>query len=226
MVGIRKKHKQAVSPKEAPSRDGNRSGAQARPELARRSLNRKSTIVAGRTISEAREKLETKNERAAARKKDKQKKAFRISFTTFGFIVLGIVLVILGINFLSQEPAPVVDETASTEESFEPTIEIIDEDASAADGKITNRMTTFIGQFEHDLRDLGYNPTKAVVPSGAIRQVNFYLDGYTGFIKTTIDRGSAVTAEDADRLIRYLASQGISDFQYLDVRTSGKAFWK
>ncbi len=225
MVGIHKKHKQTSS-KEAPRDDKSAASNRTRPELAKRAANRKSTIVAGRTIGETRERLETKNERAAARKKDKQKKAFRISFTTFCFLTLGIVLVVLGINFLSQEPTLVADEPVNVEEPLNPTIEIIDEDAAAAAGKITNRMTTFIGQFEHDLRSLGYTPVKAVVPSGAIRQVNFYLEGYTGFIKTTIDRGSAVTAEDTDRLIRHLASQGIADFQYLDVRTQGKAFWK
>ena len=58
------------------------------PKLVKRKMNRKSTIVSGRTIGERRERLETKNERIAARKKDKKKKALRISFTLIGFAIL------------------------------------------------------------------------------------------------------------------------------------------
>lgn len=196
------------------------------PKLAKRSLNRKSTIMSGRTIGEKRERLETANERAAARKKDKKKAARRVLFTILGFIILIGVLVFLGWNFIRrEEPTPaVVDEPVSAD--YRPTIEIIDEDATAAEGKLTNRMTTYIGQVERDLRDLGYHPVKAVIPSGSIREVDLYLDGYPGFVKMTIDRGSAVSAEDTDRLIRYLSGQGITEFQYLDVRLPGRAYWK
>lgn len=181
----------------------------------------------GRTIGGKRERLETANERAAARKKDKKKAAHRIIFTFIGFAALIAILVYLGVNFLWQnEPEPISDPNYAPTTGFKPTIDIIDEDASAAGGKITSRMTAYIGQLERDFRDLGYTPTKAVIPSGAIREVDIYLDGYTGHVKATIDRGSAVSAEDADRLIRYLAGQGITDFQYLDVRLDGRAYWK
>ena len=179
----------------------------------------------GRTIGEKREKLETRNERNAARKQDKKRQARRIIFTILGFTALTGVLIFLCFFFVgSGEPAPVAPP-AEEPVSTEPTIEIIDEDASAG-SKITNRMRSYIGQAEQDFRDLGYKPIKAVVPSGAIREVDFYLDGHPGFIKTTIDRGTAVTVEDADRMLRYLAGQGINDFQYIDVRIAGKAFWK
>ena len=225
MVGI---HKKKTNKSSKPQASDVQSSDTNAPELIKRRANRNSTIRSGRTIGEAREKLETKNERVAARKKDKQKKAFRISFTTFGFIVLGIVIIGTGINYLSRKlsTTPTSPETTETTDSYQPTIEIIDEDSTAAGGKITSRMTSYIGQLEHDLRDAGYAPTRAIIPSGAIRETHFYLDGYNGYIKATIDRGSAVTAEDADRLIRYLAGQGITDFEYLDVRVPGKAYWK
>lgn len=198
------------------------------PKLAKRSLNRKSTIMSGRTIGEKRERLQTANERAAARKKDKKKAARRVMFTIIGFLVAIGILVFFGWHFLNREqesiPTAIIDEPVSTE--YQPTIEIIDEDATAAEGKISSRMTTYIGQVERDLRDLGYQPVKAVIPSGSIREVNLYLDGYPGFVKMTIDRGSAVSAEDTDRLIRYLSGQGITEFQYLDVRLPGRAYWK
>ena len=224
MVGIHKKKHNHPSESQESHHESSEANA---PELVRRRANRNSTIRSGRTIGEARERLETKNERVAARKKDKQKKAFRISFTTFGFIVLGIVLIGTGINVLSRKitnPAP--PETTETNDSYQPTIEILDEDATAAGGKITSRMVNYIGQLERDLRDLNYNPTRAVVPSGSIREIHFYLDGYTGYLKATIDRGSAVTAEDSDRMLRYLNNQGTNEFEYIDVRVPGKAFYK
>ena len=194
------------------------------PKLVKRREHRKSTIVSGRTIGEAREKLETKNERVAARKKDKRKKALRVSFTTIGFAILAVMLAVISVNIISNsksEPIEIVEE----ETEYQPTIEIIDEDASSG-GKITSRMSTYIGEAEADFRALSLTPTKAVIPSGSIRVIHFYLEGYTGYIKFTIDRGSAESAEDAERLIRYLAEQGINDFEYLDVRLPGRAYWK
>ena len=64
------------------------------------------------------------------------------------------------------------------------------------------------------------------MPAGAIREIDFYLDGYNGFIKFTLDRATGVSVEDTDRMIRYLAGKGISDFQYIDVRLDGKAYWR
>ena len=87
-------------------------------------------------------------------------------------------------------------------------------------------MNNYLGLLELDLKSYGYQPAKAVIPQGSIRQVNIFLDGYTGYLKTTIDRSSGVTAEDADRILRYLQGQGIADFEYIDLRLDGRAYWK
>ena len=105
-------------------------------------------------------------------------------------------------------------------------IEIVDESANSTGGKITSRMSNYIGLLELDLKSYGLTPTKAVIPGGAIREIHVYLDGYTGYLKATIDRGAGVTAEDADRMLRYLQGQGIADFEYIDLRIDGRAFWK
>ncbi len=223
-MGILKKDsskpEQTQAPESAPT--------PAPPTLARRKLNRNSTIRSGRTIGEKREKLETRNERIAARKKDKKKATRRVIFTTAAFIAVGAGIVYLCIALLNFSwSAPVITENpVATEPEARPTIEVVDEDASAAGGKITSRMLSYIAQAEQDLRDQGYTPTKAVIPTGAIREVDFYLDGYPGFIKMTIDRGSAVSAEDTARMLRYLASINVSEFQYIDVRIDGRAYWK
>jgi hypothetical protein len=76
------------------------------------------------------------------------------------------------------------------------------------------------------LREFGYTPTRAVIPNGAVREVDFYLDGFTGYIKFVTDRGAGVSTEDADRMLHYLASIDVHDFEYIDVRIDGKAYWK
>ena len=186
------------------------------PKLARRAANRKSTIKSGRTIGEQRERLETASERTALHKKAKLHRTLRIVFTVIGFII-GIALII----WLCTSP------TGNTMiVPYEPTIEIVDEDAAATGGRISSRTKEYIGQVEADFRELGIIPLKAVLPTGTIREIDFYIEDYTGFIKTTVDRGSGVTAEDTERMLRYLESIGVSDFQYIDVRLDGKAYWK
>lgn len=194
-----------------------------KPKLVRRRENRNSTMKSGRTIGERREKIETANERMIARQKDKRKNHFRIFFVSVGFLVMAIVLAgIYFVLFEKKEAQPIKIET----EIYEPTIDIIDENATADSNGITSRMKDYIGQAESDFRTLGYQPVKATVPSGSIREVDFYLDGYNGYIKMIIDRGTAVSVEDADRMLRYLVGQGITDFSYIDVRIPGKAYWK
>lgn len=198
------------------------------PKLVRRREHKKSTIMSGRTIGEAREHLETANERAAARKKDKRKRTTRIIIISVCFVILIGILIVLLINFvttsresLESEPEPVV-----LQQSFIPTVPIEDESSFNVSDKISTRMKEYIGMLEADFRDLNYTVTKAIIPSNSIREVDILLEGHPGYFKTVIDRGSAVTAEDADRMIRYLSSQGIESFEYVDVRIDGKAFWK
>lgn len=193
------------------------------PKLARRSLNKKSTIKLGRTIAEKREKLETASERALAHKKQKKKKLIRIILTVAGFIAIVIILIILFSTF-SKKREEEPEETVYI--PYAPTIEVIDEDSASTGGRITSRMREYIGKAENEFRNFGYTPIKAVVPSGSIREVDFYLDGYTGFIKLIIDREVGVSVEDADRMLRYLIERGITDFTYVDVRVERKGFFK
>lgn len=195
------------------------------PKLANRREHKKSAFVAGRTIGEKREHLETANERAAAREKDKRRNRTRIIMVTLAFIAAIVILILLARALFPKPPEePIVVEPEPVI-TAEPTIEIVDESVSTG-GKITSRMSNYIGLLELDLRSYGLNPVRAVIPAGSIRQVNIYLDGYSGYLKATIDRGAGVTAEDADRMLRYLQGQGIADFEYIDLRLDGRAYWK
>ena len=196
------------------------------PRLVNRRANRDSTFQMGRTIAEKREKLETRSERELARKKDKNRQTRRVIFTVVGFLLLIVILVAIALNFVRHQDD--INKQPATTTSSEPRVsnlQIVDE-AATSGHEITSRMRVYIGQLEGDLIDLGYSPQKVVIPAGSIREVDIYLDGHPGYFKTHIDRGSAVTAEDIDRMIRYLAGQGITTYEYVDVRISGKAYWK
>lgn len=207
----------------------NTSAAPEPPKLVNRRENRQSTFKMGRTIGEKREKLETRNEREAARKKDKKRQDRRVVFVCLGFAALVAILAALAfICFGSGEPdtpAETIDPDEVVTVTTEPTIEITDEDDPSG-SHISSRMRSYIGRAEADFRDLGYTPVRAVIPSGAIREIDFYLDGHPGYVKFTLDRDTAVSVEDTDRMYRYLADAGITDFTYIDVRLSGKAYWK
>jgi hypothetical protein len=198
------------------------------PRPARRGANRRSVLKTGRTLSAKREHLETSQERIATHQKIKRKERRRLIITTAGFLIVTSIVIWVGV-LLSQANTP--DNTNEPTDTptqtviYKPTIEIVDEDAGDGNA-ITGRISQYVGQAEIDFRDYGLVPVKAVIPNGAIREVDFYLEGHPGYIKTTLDRDTAVSAEDASRMVRYLEEQGIGEYQYIDVRLEGRAYWK
>lgn len=182
-------------------------------------------MKSGRTIGEKRERLETASERASIKKKAKKRRFLRIFSTTLGFVVIAICAAMLFFWIFRGDDNPGMSYRPTIVVPYAPTVEVIDEDAGS-EAELSSSMKEYIGQAEADFRELGYISTKVVRPVGSIRELDFYLEGYAGFIKLTTDRGTGVSVEDADRMIRYLTGQGITDFQYIDVRLSGQAYWK
>ena len=65
--------------------------------------------------------------------------------------------------------------------------------------------------------------TRVDLPRDKSRELLVSLDGYKGYIKMNIDRGTGVSVEDADRMIKYLNG---GEFEYIDVRVEGKGYYK
>ena len=179
----------------------------------------------GRSIGERRELLEKAEERERIHRKIKRKQISRIILTVIGFTAVGVLLFYIGTFFTHEGREELSSSSSSVIIPYSPTIPIEDQD-SGSPNHITARMREYIGQAEADFKEIGLKPQKAVIPTGAIREVDFYFDDQPGFIKTTIDRGTGVTVEDADRMLRYLASQGITTYEYIDLRIDGRAYWK
>lgn len=174
-----------------------------------------SNVKIGRTIAQEWERQESESERLAARKKGKTKKSLTIATYVVGLLMVAIFVV----TALSQIIHP--KEETEKEMKYVPTVDIIDENGAG----VPNRMRDYIGQVERDFSDMGYSMTKAVVPAGKSREVDVYLLGIECYFKLNIDRDTAMSAEDAVRMSRYLEEQGV-EAEYVDVRVEGKGYYK
>lgn len=181
---------------------------------------RQGTVKVGRTIAQEWEKQESESERLAARKKNKNKRII----TVLTVIVLGAGVGLIGAMQIAELLRERTDASTDTPQTivYQPTVEIIDENGSG----ITRKMKAYVGQIETDFAALGYGVSKAVIPAGKMREVDVYLEpDFSGYIKLNLDRGTAVSAEDADRMIRYLNASG-AGAEYIDVRVEGKGYYK
>lgn len=172
----------------------------------------------GRTIVAERERAESDSERMMARKKAHRKQKTSIIIVLLMAVVLGLAFYIGMDEFLNRR-----EETTTQEvEKIKITAQIVDEDNR---GQISTRTRSYIAQLEQDLRELGYRVTKVTLPTGMSRELFVDLDGRPGYFKVNLDRATAVTAEDIDRMVRYLAEKEIVP-EYVDVRIDGKAYYK
>lgn len=176
-----------------------------------------SDVRVGRTIAQEWERQESESERLAARKRAKNKKVFKVLAL---FAILAIVAIIIVMEVTSWMINRKKIETAKYVPA--PTVQIIDESGQG----ITNRIREYVGQLEVDLADIGLSLDRAVVPAGKNREVDIYLgDHGEMYFKLSVDRGTAVSAEDVKRVTSYLAEHDLHP-QYVDVRVKGKAYFK
>jgi len=171
---------------------------------------------------------ELDSQRFEARKKGRVKRGIRVVITCSVFVLafVGIFWGVIRWAGQNEQVEHAEEGNSDLTEEKQSKIEIYDEDGGITGGVISSRMEEWIYEVDSDLRELGYKPVKAVLPTGTIREVDFYLDEIKGYIKTTIDRGSGVTAEDVGRMLKYLEGIGATEFSYIDVRVEGKGFWK
>lgn len=171
----------------------------------------------GRTIVAEREYAESEQDRMAARKKVRKKRTLSFLVMVMMVGVLGL-LTYLGVQQLTDR----VRGNEAEEETYIIRAEIVDETGR---GDISTRMKEYISRLEQDFQDLGYTITRVTLPAGTSRELYVDLAGVDGYFKVNIDRDAAVSAEDAERMIRYLREREIKP-EYVDVRIAGKAYYK
>ena len=174
----------------------------------------------GKTIGGEREKAISESERMQVRKKAEKRKKF--SVIIFFAVLLLIVVIVVGIVVTALYERKKAESVPVATKKYTPTVEIIDESGT---GYVTDKIKDFVGMLEADFKELGYNVTRAIVPVGKTREIDVYLEGRNEYYKCQIDRNTAETAEDAERMMRYLDGQGKS-VAYVDIRISGRAYYK
>lgn len=192
------------------------------PKLVRRRANKKSTLKQGRTMSGGTEKLESSSERLREREKKQKKQRRRVVRVLFGFLVIFGVMGMIGFQAYRYFAG---DEKIDENREEELTVEVEDEDGNVG-GEMTEKMKKFINLAVAEFQDKGFTVEKAVIPTGKVREVDFYLQGRGCYIKMNIDRGAAVSVEDASRMIKYLDSEGVVPEEYIDVRVERKGFYR
>lgn len=175
-------------------------------------------VKRGQTIVAERERAESDSERMLARKQLRRKRMRSVVSACLMLAILGL-LTYLGarelVGFGQRSETDAVEEKKVT-------AEIVDESGR---GQISARMKEYIIQIEEDFRALGYTVTRVTLPVATSRELYVDLAGETTYFKVSMDRGAAVTAEDAVRMMKYLRDKDLHP-EYVDVRIDGKAYYK
>ncbi len=109
-----------------------------------------------------------------------------------------------------------------------PGVQIVDNSGvQVADGQAvaSNRFLGFVGRTVGLMKAQGYTVTQVAIPTATTREVELKIDGLAYPIKLSIDRGVGEQAEDMVRAIKWFQQKNQSP-QYIDVRVSGKAFYR
>ncbi len=182
-----------------------------------RNKSKRTRMRLGQTIVAEREHVESESERMLARKKAHRRQTTSILIVTLMLLILGLAFY-LGMKELAITPEITDENTAS----YQIRAEVVDEDRR---GQISSRVRAYIADLEQDLRDLGLTVIKVTLPTGASRALYVDIEGQEAYYKVDIDRDAATTAEDIERMSRYLAEKDLHP-EYVDVRVEGRAYYK
>lgn len=109
-----------------------------------------------------------------------------------------------------------------------PGVQIIDKsgtETQAGQSVASNRFLGFVGRVVGIAGTKGVTVTEVTIPPATTRQIELRLEGVAYPVKMTIDRPAGEQVEDMTRAIEWLKA-GNKGAQYVDVRVSGKAFYK
>lgn len=109
-----------------------------------------------------------------------------------------------------------------------PAVKIIDKSGiPVQSGKAvaSNRFLGFVGLLSGLTKSYGYQVTEVIIPERTTRQVQLRLKDVPPPILFSIDRGAGEQAEDMSRSLTWFKSRNVTP-EYIDVRVSGKAFYK
>ncbi len=109
-----------------------------------------------------------------------------------------------------------------------PGVQIIDNSGAQAEqgtAVASNRFLSFVGRVVAQAKARSLTVTQATLPKDTTRELDVTVAEMPSYIKLSIDRPAGEQVEDMARAVTYLKSQGRTP-EYIDVRVSGKAFYK
>lgn len=175
--------------------------------------------VGSTMAGDAKKARDARLQRQSDRKRRVAKRATVIS--VFALAVVVVLIVIMNI-VVKEQAKREAERLAAEAVKMEPTVPIIDENAG---NNVSSRVKDFVVDLESDVASSSLRVDRVILPANKARELRIYLSGRTEFYKMSIDRGSAVQAEDMERMVKYLDDNGISP-EYVDLRVEGKAYYK
>lgn len=124
-----------------------------------------------------------------------------------------------------------VDESGvsfSVNNYSEPTVKIIDKSGvSQISGTVvaSNRFLKFVGRAVTIAKQFNIDISEAVIPVNTTHQIDLVLNGSKYPVKLSLDRPVGEQIEDLSHVVIYLKDRSITP-EYIDVRVSGKAYYK
>lgn len=109
-----------------------------------------------------------------------------------------------------------------------PKVQIVDNSGvqvTAGQAIASNRFLGFVGRVVGLAKANNYVTQQVVIPAGTTRQVELRLDGVAYPIKFSVDRAAGEQVEDMVHSLKWLSAHTLTP-EYLDVRVSGKAFYR
>jgi hypothetical protein len=109
-----------------------------------------------------------------------------------------------------------------------PSVQIVDNSGVALEqgtAVASDRFLGFVGRVVALSKSRGYTVTQAIIPKGTTRQLEIVLKKVSSHVKLSVDRAAGEQVEDMDQALDYLKKHHSSP-SYIDVRVSGKAFYK
>lgn len=89
----------------------------------------------------------------------------------------------------------------------------------------SKRFLSFVGRVVYLSKQNGYTVTQAALPANTTRELEIRLKECSYFVRLSIDRPAGEQVENMVQAIRYFTNHGQVP-AYIDVRVSGKAFYK
>lgn len=109
-----------------------------------------------------------------------------------------------------------------------PAVQIVDNsgiEVEAGQAVTSNRFLAFVGRAVGLAGGQGYKVNQVIIPTNTTRQVELRLESIPYPIKLSVDRGVGEQIEDMARALGWLKAHNQTP-QYLDVRVSGKSYYR